>query len=371
MLWVGAFFCFNVLQPVYMWSFASISNIVSLGVILILCMNHIKVNRIGLSKISYIILYLVLAFLSGSNFLSFLGCALLPVLMLTDEDYLYKLYDRFITIFVAITTISAIIHILVVVGVPFGYKVIAPLNSLQEVTYRYYPFMVTINSFDYFRFMGMFDEPGAMGTLCGVILLMNKFNLSDKRNIFILTFGFLSFSLFFYIILTSYIIFFASRKTKLYVFFLLVILIFLPKSNLFDQYILARLEFVDGKFAGDDRVVWNFDYVWYERFKQSSDFYWGLGRDAKSIYNSGGSSYVDLLIMYGLVFTIIYSLVFICDAINQIKPRTKNIFIYIIIFFSVMYQRPYINNIGYLMMLYMPIIYLSKDIRFGYERKFE
>ena len=129
------------------------------------------------------------------------------------------------------------------------------------------------------------------------------------------------------------------------------------------------MDIVNGKFVGDDRIIWNFDESWYERFKHSSDFYWGLGREAKSIYNSGGSSYIDLLIMYGLIFTIFYSVAFIVDAFKRIKPDYKNLAVYLLIFTSVMYQRPYITNIGYVMMLYIPIIFLSNKKKLSYERK--
>lgn len=136
-----------------------------------------------------------------------------------------------------------------------------------------------------------------------------------------------------------------------------------------DQYIFSRIAFVDGEFVGDDRKVWNFDDVWFEHYKQSSDYYWGLGREAKAVYNSGGSSYVDLLIMYGLVFTVFYTFVFLYDATKRLAENKKNIAIYLLIFSSVMYQRPYINNIGYLMMLYMPMVFLSKKTNNEYERK--
>lgn len=369
MLWVGAFFCFNVLQPVYMWSFASASNILSLGVILLLCIKHFRIDNFDFAKLLYIIVYIILASLAAQNFLGFLGCALLPFLMMSDENFLYELYDRFVTIFVVFTTISLMVYVLVVLGAPLGYTIIPPLNPLQEITYRYYPFMVTMNSADYYRFMGMFDEPGAMGTLSGVLLLMNKLKLSDKRNVLILLFGFFSFSLFFYLVLGAYIVLFAPKKIKIITFGIVFAVLLLPSNNILDQYIFSRIAFVDGEFVGDDRKVWNFDDVWFEHYKQSSDYYWGLGREAKAVYNSGGSSYVDLLIMYGLVFTVFYSFVFLYDATKRLAENKKNIAIYLLIFSSVMYQRPYINNIGYLMMLYMPMVFLSKKTNNEYERK--
>lgn len=86
MLWVGAFFCFNVLQPVYMWSFASASNILSLGVILLLCIKHFRIDNFDFTKLLYIIVYIILASLAAQNFLGFLGCALLPFLMVTIQQ---------------------------------------------------------------------------------------------------------------------------------------------------------------------------------------------------------------------------------------------------------------------------------------------
>jgi len=369
MLWVGAFFCFNVLQPVYIWSFASLSNMISLGVILLLCIINIQLKT-DFSKAYYIIVYVFLAFISGQNILSFLGCALLFFLMLAKDDFLKELYDKFITVFVLFTTVSLVVFFLVQLRIPIGYSIINPLNSLLEVSYKHYPFLVVINTLDYYRFMGLFDEPGVMGTLCSAILLMKKFDFTDRRNILILIFGIFSFSLVFYVVAALFVVLFAPTKYKIITVVTLSLLLFaLPNLGLLDQYIFARLNIANGKFVGDDRLVWDFDESWYERYKHSSDFYWGLGREAKSIYNSGGSSYIDLLIMYGLIFTIFYSLAFIVDAFKRIKPDYKNLAVYLLIFISIMYQRPYITNIGYVMMLYIPIIFLSKKKKLSYERK--
>lgn len=361
-LWVGAFFCFNVLQPAYMWSFASLSNTISLGIILLLCIHNIKQRFImNFSKVLYSLVFVILSFLSGRNMLSTLGTMLLFFVMLTNEEYLTKVYDRFITIFTYITALSFIVYILVQIHVPISYSIINPLNPLQEVTYKSYPFLVTINNLDYYRFMGLFDEPGVMGTICGVLLLMSKCNFKDRRNILLLVYGIASFSLFFYLILGAYVLLFAKTKYKVIVICSVVVVLFLlPKSQLLDDYIFYRLSFENGKMVGDDRKVWNFNDIWYEQYKQSSDYYWGLGRDAKQIYNSGGSSYIDLLIMYGLVYTVFFCFVFIYDAYKRIKPDIKSLAVYLLIFTAVMYQRPYITNIGYILMLYMPIIYLSK-----------
>ena len=125
-----------------------------------------------------------------------------------------------------------------------------------------------------------------------------------------------------------YIVLFAPKKIKIITFGIVFAVLLLPSNNILDQYIFSRIAFVGGEFVGDDRKVWNFDDVWFEHYKQSSDYYWGLGREAKAVYNSGGSSYVDLLIMYGLVFTVFYSFVFLYDATKRLAENKKKILLY-------------------------------------------
>lgn len=290
------------------------------------------------------------------------GIMLYSVLVLASEKLLLGAYNKFIKTFVVTTSISAIVYLLVVVlGVNLPYVNIAPLNTLKSYTYNAYPFLVVPNGVESFRFFGCFDEPGVIGTICAVILLMRKFDLKQKENILILIFGIISFSLFFYIISLVYVLLFARTRYKLLVLSLFITLLLLvSQESILYELIFARMQFEDGQMVGNNRAG-ALDEYWYNNFKDSEDFWWGLGVGTKQIYNPGGASYKDRIIELGAVFFFSYVLSFITFAIHKLKPSIKNILIYVLIICSVLFQRPFITNISYILMIYIPILSLSNE----------
>lgn len=306
-------------------------------------------------------IFIWLAFKHNLSLVASIGMILYSVLFLASEQLMLKSYNKFIKIFVVTTTISAIVYLLVVVlGLNLPYVNIAPLNPLKPYTYNAYPFLVIPKVYS-FRFFGCFDEPGVVGTVCAVILLMRKFDLKEKENILILIFGIISFSLFFYIITLIYVLLFARSKYKLLVLTLFVTLAFLvtQESILYDL-IFARMQFEDGQMVGNNRDV-GLDAYWYQNFKRSEDFWWGLGTGTKEIYNPGGASYKDRIIEFGAVFFFAYVCAFIMYGIHKLRPSPKNILIYILVICSVLFQRPFITNITYILMIYIPILSLSNE----------
>ena len=84
------------------------------------------------------------------------------------------------------------VWLLLFFGIPVPGKIIAPLNAVKTYNYIAYPFLVIPNYlgagldvyFQSLRFCGPFDEPGVVGTIAGLMLYIDNFNLKDKRNIF-------------------------------------------------------------------------------------------------------------------------------------------------------------------------------------------
>jgi hypothetical protein len=212
------------------------------------------------------------------------------------------------------------------------------------------------------RFCAYYDEPGVVGTISGILFLCNGFNFKKICNIPIFIGGILSFSLAFYLVLIIYGIFFLPLKYKLFFTSVFIILLFVFNQNqvvqLVNNYIFSRMQIKNGEWVGDNRTISSFDN-WYNNFKKTDDFYWGIGREKSLIVNLGGASYKDLIVSYGVVFFIIYCLAFFFMAYGRFGLR-KELYIFLFLFLAIIYQRPFITNYFYVFLLYIPIISLPE-----------
>lgn len=364
--WCIAILIFLFLQPYPIWSvYGSLQSLLTLALVA-LCFTSINLNEIDVRDVIHkgilSMIFVWLAFKLNLSLIGTVGIMSYSVLVLASEKLLLGAYNKFIKIFVVTTSISAIVYLLVVVlGLNVPYDNIAPLNTLKSYTYNAYPFLVIPNGEETFRFFGCFDEPGVIGTICAVILLMRKFDLKQKENILILIFGIISFSLFFYLISLIYALLFARPRYKILVISLSVaVSLLVSQESILYELIFARMQFEDGQMVGNNRDI-GLDEYWYENFKHSNDYWWGLGPRTKQLYNPGGASYKDRIIEFGAIFFFAYVGAFIMYGIHKLRPSLKNILIYILVICSVLFQRPFITNITYILMIYIPILSLSNE----------
>ena len=90
-----------------------------------------------------------------------------------------------------------------------------------------YPFLVQPAALPFIRFYGPFDEPGVVGTICGLMLCINRMNFRDYKSIILLVAGLLSLSLYFFIVIGVYSIFhFAFVKKSITSTIMMILFIF-------------------------------------------------------------------------------------------------------------------------------------------------
>lgn len=351
------------LQPYFIWGVYNQLQPILTMVLVALCVTSIRARYSDIAyKVLLSLIFVWLSFKLNLSIVGTLGIILYSVIFLASETLMINSYNKFIKIFVWTTAISSIVYLLVVVfGINLPHNIIPPLNAVKDYSYNAYPLLVVPNGLEMYRFFGCFDEPGVMGTLCAVILLMRKFDFRHKENILILVFGLISFSLFFYLICLMYAVLFAQTRYKLLCLSIFIALFFLvSQESLLYELIFARMQFEDGMMVGNNRDM-GLDEYWYESFKNSDDFWWGLGAGTKQMYNPGGASYKDRIIEFGAVFFFAYVASFITYGIHKLRPSLKNILIYILVICSVLFQRPFITNITYILMIYIPILSLSNE----------
>lgn len=267
-----------------------------------------------------------------------------------DIQKVYTLYQDF---FVYTITISLVVYLLVVwIGYDLPYSIIEPLNKLKSYNYLAYPFCVISDNdyFSHFRFCGCYDEPGVVGTIVGVMLITNRWNMRDWKNVVLLLSGVFSFSLYFYLLQFLYFLLYAKLQYKIAVLLLLTgLFLYLQNDELVNKFLLDRLEFSDGEFSGDNRTSTSFD-SWYGDFLFTINFWIGCGKGMAEIVDSGGASYKHLIVDHGFIMFVIYMFSFLYLIWRNHSVSKKSLII-IIVLFSLIYQRPFIFNYLYLFLL--------------------
>jgi hypothetical protein len=297
----------------------------------------------------------------------FANLCLLPIVVL-KKDKALVVYEFFYKTFSVLIGISIFFYIIVVFwGVELPNSTLLPLNIAKEdhVEYFRYPFLVVCYSYGILmpRFCGLFDEPGVVGTVAAIILVINKMKVRNLYNIPVLLAGILSLSLFFYITIVIYSFLFSSNKVRIGMIVALSLLfVFFSSNEVVNDVLLRRLAFSEKGLIHDNRTI-GLSVSWYNHFKESSSYWFGLGNQAHAKYNEGGASYVDLIIDYGIVFFYLYCFTFIANAYVNIRKK-KNVLIYIVLFAGIIYQRPFVTMLGYFYLLYIPMVVLSNDNSF-------
>lgn len=340
---------FLSLMPFFVWNYGLNFFILTNSFFLWLVRKHLKRNIKFSTWFSLGLFILIFSFsifegnISQVKFYKFLTHIFIFIFLFLNDEFVLKVYEKFKLILFYSLLVSFLIYLIVVldlINIPFYY--VKPLNSLKESDYYVYFFLTSINTINFFnfRFFGIFDEPGVVGTITGLVLYIDHFNFKDKKNILFLLSGIFSFSLFFYFLLLVYYVL-RVKNIRSILFFLFIIMLYNYTTNneLLNDLIWDRLQLVEGRLSGDNRVSETL-LDQFKVFLTSSDLLFGKGGEFVNQYSEGSSSYILVLMSKGLIFSI-----FICYVYFYLLIKRKvGITSYIdfgIIFLGTMYQRPY------------------------------
>ena len=191
------------------------------------------------------------------------------------------------------------------------------------------------------RLCGIFNEPGALGTICA-LLFIATFNSSKKwEKLLLLTTGCLTYSVAFFVLIFGYIILcFLKKGVKYSLITAIVCALFLQIPNMnFENPALntlaSRLKITETGFAGDNRLDDNYK-AGYESMKETNDIYFGYGKDFS--FSGNSSSYIKYIVQFGYIGFGIMILEWIIAAYFNIKNKDQ--LTYILFFFASLYQRP-------------------------------
>lgn len=358
---------FLISSPFFTWNnrISDIATIVSF----LLLIKNITIKRSNISFfIVFFFLFTYVAIRSESVFFKFILIIGTSLLFISSENFLLKSYNNYRFIY-SITIVPSIITFFLVSYGSFdlNFNIIDPINNLKEYTYRQYPFLLVptnkISEIIIPRFHGYYDEPGVVGTISGVLLLSDRYNLKKNVNIPIFISGIMSFSLAFYVItIIYYLRFFLYSKIKWKLILTTVTLILIPvllNDVTINKYIISRFDFSHGQNLLNLRTNESFN-LWFDNFLKTPNVFFGLGgKVSQEVFNVGGSSYKDIIVNYGIIFSFMFSLLVIFYSLKKIKDY-KRTFFYLLIFILIIYQRPYITSFFYMFLLFAPIDHLKK-----------
>lgn len=364
---IYAFILFLQVPAQYVWVYqSSFSYSLLIAISSVACTApHFQVKG-KISYLSFALFFLLLIFyVTGPvTLIGVLRTMMIYTLLFVDRIFFRKVFHAFTLLF-SIMLIPSIIEFILVelCGINIPNKSInSPYESEKFLVYAAYPFHIKeiggiINLLP--RFSSYFDEPGVVGTISGVLLCCQHVNLKRKYNIPILLAGILSFSLFFYLLLVLYFIFFfKSAKIRIILLGMMAgigLYLYSIDNEIINTYIFDRLVYDEDKgFSGNNRTAAGFD-EWFAKYSKTSDAWLGLGRGTKNLYDEGGASYKDRIVEYGYVGFGLYLVLMLSYIFVSYRKNKKNILLALILFLTCVWQRPFID-VHFYMVLFMFIL---------------
>lgn len=356
--WLCAFLIWGSLFPYPFWGKAYL--LVMLLVILI----GVKVSFIRLSgsisehdffvSVFASLLVLIYHLLNNASiaWATFVAVTLFFLLLL-NKDHVVRIYEHFRLIYLIPLIPGIILWLLFLVGFDIsvfslGYvnDEIVPTQAKVElgVSYMLFPGSVVLDymlSWPLFRFEGWFDEPGVIGTVSALILVVEKFDFAKKGNWVIFFAGMISFSLAFYALVTLYAVMNLKRFWK---FALLVVLmlfaayVFIPTfEQTIDAKILGRLEISDDlSIQGDNRMSQE-DMAMWEKWKDGDieSVFFGVTDQIK-----GSSGWRVIFIKSGILGMLIIVCIYGLILIRSKAFLSIYTFSFVLTFYASFLQRP-------------------------------
>lgn len=358
------------LQPYFVWN-----NKYAVYAISFLCMVFFFVlikmseTKVDVKDLLIIIIYVVLIYFNASidNLKVLFGLLFLQipiiVYLLGNDELKTNTYKYFVILFAISLIPGMIIFVFNLFGIDFPYTLIKPLNELKGGYYKCYYVAVVYaanvtkyGSILFTRMCGIYDEPGVAGTICGLILIIEKLDIKKSfANKVLLIAGLLSFSMAFYILLLFNIL--INKKFKLLAFIVVVLTIlnfspFNKQYGLFDKILFDRVKITNFKLSGDNRSSAQLDYA-YNRFLKGDMITIltgkGQGYVKDHVDGGGSSSYKILILERGMIFFLLY-LFLIALLYYKNTNNLKNYYIYLAILLSI-YQRPDVFILAYIVLI--------------------
>ncbi len=359
---IAALILIYLAQPYYFWHGVLASKYVNLFMVAVLgglFLLHAQEQKGKKGTDWLFLMFAVSAVLftifGGRNLLYLITLLPITAIPFSSDVFYQRVYKYFITFFVIMVGLSVVSYVLSLAGVVSSYRTIEPLNELKQGYYLVYPFFVQYVPSLFSRFSGPFDEPGALGTYCGILLCIQKLKLKDAKSIVLLVAGILSLSFFFYVLIGIYFVFYNifERRSAFGSVAIIVAIIaagVIITNNAFLNDVLGERFVFDteaGRFSGDNRLTAESQEYYLGSMVRSGQIWTGIENKAAFKEDTAGAyGFVTVLIQYGLIAMLWYMLFFLLYG-YKFKSSTWSFLLFVLVFFATIYQRPNIFHSVY------------------------
>lgn len=274
---------------------------------------------------------------------------LLSLIILADDTVKEDGFKYCHTALAILFASSLIVTALLFLQISIPSEVIDPPYA-RPTKYLQYPFLAIEfyeekNFMMPTRFASVFDEPGVVGTLSVIFLVLDKFNFKKWQNFIYLSAGILSFSFFFYAMVLIYYPFFTKIKNS--VGFIIAIVLLFPIIKVLEvstdgnqlEHVFDRFEFKNGHFIGDNRSTPTFDQTYDVFWNDGSDVLFGKGIGAHNLVAPGIQTYKMIVYDMGLIYVLASLFYFILYGGLSMKRNKKMMFLYILLIMFFYYNR--------------------------------
>ncbi len=279
--------------------------------------------------------------------LRFLTSLVFGILFMSfTKEIQFKVFVFFVWIFAILLSFSIIEYVIYVVtgkGILLG--TVIRSTDAHVGSFNHYLFNIISKDALFLRFKGLADEPGYVGTLCGLLLFVIRRIPSLKYPYYIVLFsGLLTLSLAFYIMLFVLLVTHVrlSMKKILLVALVSTILFHLFSENI-EYRLLARFDNMESLEDLDNRTTDTFDYYFNKAFKEG-DLWFGVGADnlPKAMYigEGGNAGAKKWIFEYGIIGFVILFLVY--NIIYLLRNKGRMVFadwLFLVVFWASFYQR--------------------------------
>ena len=275
-----------------------------------------------------------------------------------------KVYDYFKT-FMAMSALLGIIgFISFVTKLPIPYRIVDFYNDSYYAQYVNYGFTILFSELGAVRLCGLFNEPGAFGTIAAFILCADNYNLKDKKNLVIFIASCMAFSVAFVVISAVFLLLKVRKYPKVVLpiiiggGILIILLFILASDNPIVSLFIERFNFEDGLISMDNRSGKTVEDAFISVLNGDNFLFGNGGGYLKSLgYEDTGSTFKTEVIDYGVLgFIILYGAV-LWGALKKSKHNSIAIALTICFMISI-YQRPHIFTLVHFVILFGGIQYI-------------
>lgn len=377
--WIAAFWLYLLLFPFFVWQIEPYATWVIMLPLFILFLLFQSKPIDTSSFFPFFTICILGAICGGSNIVGIIMMCTIPFIFSTDKFFLIEVYKKYRIIFVVLISLSLVSYALIQLGMSLPYFVSPPPpRNTIDFNYYIYPFYACPSVSDWRalgieRFTGLFDEAGTVGTVSLLLLFIEKCNLKRIGNIILLVAGILSFSLFFYgalFILLTYKMLTGHVKfwvKVLYGFLLAASLYVIATNEITNEMIWKRAQWdsAEGGLVGDDRSEYELSqYV--KNIKGTSKYYFGAPEMASKFSES--ASIEKAIVSHGFITVVLFFIFWTLYSLKYLR-FSREWFLFLIIFFATMYNRPSMFSYSGLYLYMMAVFSYSRRFKYSFNHQ--